>query len=363
MESQHQILELLTVLQEENIAEELKEAGVDEAFLDEVSRIEDDFQFDQTIDELETNDLDGESQLEPQEAASSNQQTIFSCDICKSSFENADELQDHLHLHIDTESFPCQHCNREFSTSERLQRHSLVHKVTENRSILKSNARKIKEIIKDEKSGRFICQICNGSYATRSILTHHQLKHSRAKNFVCHLCPREFHFVKDLRTHVTQYHLERKRFCCTECNSDYSTSSALKKHALTHKDNAKNFLCDKCEMTFSTKGSFTVHSRIHNGEKPFVCHLCTETKAFAQKINLQRHMKTIHNENIFKCDWCQLSFEKKGELREHWTVCENFRNRNEPLDEFIVTTEDMEYEANEQNESAVKSIETCFNEV
>lgn len=339
----------------ENVSVEALEEAIIEISSDSQFK---DFQFDQMIEEIDLDQESHNSDLESQGEDSNDQPTMsFSCEICKSSFDNSSELQQHTVQH--GLSYPCQHCKREFSTSDRLQQHSPTHKVTENRSILKSKA-----ITRDEKSGRFICQICHSSYATRNILTHHLIKHSKnfAKNFACHLCPREFHFEKDLRVHIKQLHLHRFRFRCTECLSDYSTASALKKHVLTHTDNAKNFRCDTCEMAFKTKGSLEVHSRTHNGAKPFICPMCPDARAFSQKIILQRHMKTVHDENIYKCDWCSLTFEKHGELREHWKDCENFRNRNKSQDLYIITTEEIECETNERNESAVRSIKICINE-
>ena len=41
---------------------------------------------------------------------------------------------------------------------------------------------------------------------------------------------------------------------------------------------------------------------------------------FTQKNLLQKHLKSHHNVNIYKCDYCPVTFEKHGELREHWKI-------------------------------------------
>lgn len=168
------------------------------------------------------------------------------------------------------------------------------------------------------EDGRFICQICQGTYSSKDTLSRHIFKHSRTKDFKCHLCPREFYFKRDHDFHLKQ-HFNPQKVECPECGSGFGTNSALKKHLAT--------ICSQ------TKAVLNNHHRVHKHNKPFPCLICHT--AFSQKIMLQRHMKSLHNENIYHCEWCGSSFEKHGMLRKHWMACDDMRNRGDyekPLD-------------------------------
>ncbi|XP_060589060.1 sal-like protein 1 isoform X3 [Ruditapes philippinarum] len=55
-------------------------------------------------------------------------------------------------------------------------------------------------------------------------------------------------------------------------------------------------LCIYCNRLMQSECALKVHMRIHTGEKPFKCHLCN--RAWAQKNNLTRHMRKVHNNDI-----------------------------------------------------------------
>ena len=66
-------------------------------------------------------------------------------------------------------------------------------------------------------------------------------------------------------------------------------SSAVSTQALQRVKN----VCKICHKPFPWPKDLEIHMRIHTGEKPYSCHMCSYKSA--QKGNLKRHMYTVHN--------------------------------------------------------------------
>jgi KRAB domain-containing zinc finger protein len=73
-------------------------------------------------------------------------------------------------------------------------------------------------------------------------------------------------------------------------------------------------------------GNMKAHVNTHTGFKPYVCNICV--RAFAQKSNLNYHMRSAHNPNKpYKCDQCEKTFKAKDELSQH------IRNKHDVITE------------------------------
>jgi len=66
----------------------------------------------------------------------------------------------------------------------------------------------------------------------------------------------------------------------------------------------KIILCgyDGCNREFNKTWSFLYHARMHEGEKPFVCEVCS--RSFSQKSNMNKHkrhhvLKTVKDRKLF----------------------------------------------------------------
>ncbi|CAI2359556.1 unnamed protein product [Moneuplotes crassus] len=78
-----------------------------------------------------------------------------------------------------------------------------------------------------------------------------------------------------------------------------------------------------CKKEFIKAWNFLDHFRMHQGVKPFICSICSNT--FTQKGNLKKHMRQHINRNvrdrkIHKCRVCPKSYTERYNLRSHYAA-------------------------------------------
>uniref|UniRef100_A0A3B3E1K2 C2H2-type domain-containing protein n=1 Tax=Oryzias melastigma TaxID=30732 RepID=A0A3B3E1K2_ORYME len=75
--------------------------------------------------------------------------------------------------------------------------------------------------------------------------------------------------------------------------------------------NWKPFPCSTCGRSFTQKHSLQAHQRVHSGERPFVCSVCSKS--------LPEHdQNLLSTEKSFTCDKCGRSFTQKRQLKNHY---------------------------------------------
>ena len=70
--------------------------------------------------------------------------------------------------------------------------------------------------------------------------------------------------------------------------------------------------------TFRFPGSLKEHMTLHNGDKPYKCHVCD--KAFIKSGDLNIHMRIHTGVKPYKCDVCDKAFHDGGHLSRHMNV-------------------------------------------
>ncbi len=79
----------------------------------------------------------------------------------------------------------------------------------------------------------------------------------------------------------------------------------------------RGYRCNYSECDFGSNKLNIVKehiNKVHANQNPFNCVKCDAS--FKEKINLRIHIKGVHSETVFRCDWPQCEFETK--YRANW---------------------------------------------
>ncbi|XP_039644138.1 histone-lysine N-methyltransferase PRDM9-like [Perca fluviatilis] len=270
----------------------------------------------------------------------------FSCNRCKRTYGNPDDLKAHkcalrLHkcgqcgatfnksgflkrhermVHVNAKSYSCDRCDKVFATTGNLKQHQ------KSNTCMKYHC----------TSELFPCSFCQFSFTMKSYLTKHIKRHhpeeylshhesdglvdqleeeeeEAGKEYVCPHCGKSCANAKAFKSH-TCFQQVKVLYLCTDCGKSFTNHYGLKQHQRVH-TGEKPYSCPHCSKCFSYTGQLNVHLRTHTGEKPYLCTHCGES--FRQSGDLKRHERKHTGVRPYSCPECCKSFSRPQSLKAH----------------------------------------------
>ncbi|XP_023947277.2 PR domain zinc finger protein 5 isoform X2 [Bicyclus anynana] len=168
------------------------------------------------------------------------------CHICKKRFKDMFNLKCHMSEHsIELVKSSCMHCNATFNNTNELTEH--IH-------------------LKHQKETKmtYMCKLCGYRTSKKSHYSQHRDTHKENKALICNFCDYKTNYSPNLKIHE-RTHTNDKPYLCDFKNCDYrsATKSALRSHQLKHYPNENMLFCDKCSYRTVYKQSLKKHLDSH----------------------------------------------------------------------------------------------------
>ncbi|KAM6964362.1 histone-lysine N-methyltransferase PRDM9 [Tautogolabrus adspersus] len=292
---------------------------------------------------VQTENSSPEAEEPPAKNDKSKKYKWFSCNRCKRTYGNQEELKAHKcalrqhkcgqcgatfiksgflkrheqTAHVNSKSYSCERCDKVFTTSANLKQHQKSNKCKKYHCT----------------SELFSCSFCQFSFTLKSYLLKHikrhhpseflslqdsdgfmdQLEEEEGKECVCPHCGENFSSTKALKSHAC-FQQVKVLYLCTDCGKGFTNHFGLKQHQRIH-TGEKPYSCPHCSKSFSYTGQLNVHLRTHTGEKPYLCTHCGES--FRQSGDLKRHERKHTGVRPYSCPECCKSFSRPQSLKAH----------------------------------------------
>ena len=166
------------------------------------------------------------------------------------------------------------------------------------------------------------CYWCKKSYSTVTYLDHITRAHLYGM-FSCEKCSFVGNVAGDLVNHVNANHERVTSAKCPSCKKDHPIEileAEYKKciHNLYYFER----MCSDCGKTLKGgKKALGKHKNFHCSERPKQTHFCDKCgKTFTTPKSLRNHIKVAHENFVFQCELCPMTFKNKSQVHSHKLV-------------------------------------------
>ncbi|CAL2029757.1 unnamed protein product [Caenorhabditis brenneri] len=135
---------------------------------------------------------------------------------------------------------------------------------------------------------------------------------------ICQLCPEEEQKSMDLsdqqqmEEHFMDKHVDKEKKTCEACPTDHIQPHNIVQHYRLHTNNV--YACQQCGKR-GRRNYLRSHVRIHTGERPFRCDICS--KSFGDSSTLRRHRLIHTGEKKYQCPVCGRAIARKDNVKVH----------------------------------------------
>ncbi|XP_072179407.1 uncharacterized protein [Diadema setosum] len=245
----------------------------------------------------------------------------FQCKVCSRCFSQKSSLKRHMSLHdpkhlYARKPFQCKVCSRFFTQQGSLNRHMSLHDPKH------FNARK-----------PFQCKVCSRCFTQQGSLNRHMSLHDpkhfyARKPFQCKVCSRCFTQQGSLNRHMSlhdpKHFYARKPFQCKVCSRCFTQQGSLNRHMSLHDPKhfyaRKPFQCKVCSRCFTQQGSLNRHMSLHNPKHINVREQCKVCGKSVSKVYMRVHIRLHKGEKPFRCKVCSRCFTQKSSLKQHMSL-------------------------------------------
>ncbi|XP_062535849.1 zinc finger protein 227-like [Armigeres subalbatus] len=132
----------------------------------------------------------------------------------------------------------------------------------------------------------------------------------------CPFCDKRYTTANNVATHIEMFHAEdasQTSWKCKHCEEVFTSKSSLTHHMKLHTTAAS---CELCGKVFKERSKLRIHiQRRHEKIKKYECHICH--KKLVSLDSVQNHIKTYHSNQVYKCRFCQKTYNSELSHRYH----------------------------------------------